>query len=553
MTTKSSDALSGGLIGKYFPQQEINHSENDANTKQLGSGVVERAETIYKQTKAVRNLISNVKDNPMRFGTSVVALAGGLSNLYAGDLVSGGIATLVGAKELYNQCQNGDGSTLDSLLNDINAGADMIRVLEEGQQKSIDVIQENLNLVHGDVKALYTKLKAIEELNLETLQTLESDKKEAHEKGLEAEEAYGKALELFTLAKTSFGESKKVYDKCTGYFETIQEIAEDEEDKRKLSDKMHSIVKAAKTASKKSREGKQSLDAAEMRFSAAMEALTHASRLKDESFEMIVRTLQKAKDRTQANVEIAQHKDIQDRIEKKVEETQEELEEMKKRSEGIMGLLDEMSEEVKLAKEEAAKKLDPSDVIVGVGTGIALSPTGVLTALTAGVSAAYAWHNATAIVDTTKKVYEFVSGNTTKVVVAAMEEGEAIRTKFQEHSTGIWGKYVKKRQSHTVGTLDVNLGKELPMRLTYDLNNERYPIAKEDLCTLYREMFENLKEKTLKPEKCLQVLDGLEKWTDKRGGLHKKFEGLIKPKQRAYCLVESLRGYCEKLTAASAA
>lgn len=538
----SDNPLTRSIIEEFGLRRRQVTQVDSKTTSQLGGTLLQRAEDIYVQTKYVRTLVGNAKDNPARFGCSVFALASGLASLYSGDLISGGFATVLGAKELYNQCTDGGSCNLQKLLNDINADVDMVRSLEEGQQKSYQLIEDNLSLISGDVDTLYAKLDQIRDLNVEGMGVLDGAKKRAYQKGLEAKEAYREALRLFKDSKELFSSSKEVYARCASYFSLIKDLANDEDMQTPLIDKVSALVQTAEKASAECADGKQKLDDADAKFSEAMAALSKAVGLKDQAIEMISRTVQSAQDTLKAGMEKAVYtKECKERI----QATQQELNEIKERSDDIMRLLDEMSEDVKKAKAEAAKKLDPSDVVVGVGAGVMFSSLGTFSALALGVTAAYAWHNGSTIADTTKKVYNYFFG-TPLPPPDPMRTDEVIRVNLNQQSSGYYG-WMKGRASYTYGSVDVNFGGGDIHQLRFDLNQRDYPISKEDLFTFYSSMMVKLGDGRLKPERCKEILGQLESSVVSRGGLNPNVKGLIKERQAANGLVKALHQYCDKL------
>jgi hypothetical protein len=516
--------------------------EEASSNKQLGRTLLDRAENIYVQTKAVRQLASSAMQNPARFGCSVVTLTTGVAKIFSGDLLSGGIVTALGVQELYNQCSSGN-SHLQKLLSDIGADVDMVRCLEEGQQQSCKVVAEHLGQISLEVTNLHSQLNQIKNLNTESIKSLEGAKEQAYDKGCKAEQAYSKALGLFNEARDSFGASKEIYQKCAASFKCIKDLTADKNEGTSILEKIDSLVEVADHAYIQCANGKVKLDNADQKFSEAMTALFEAAGLKDQALNMISKAVQSAEDTLKAGLEKTQYTTECDQ---KIAATKKELQEIQERSEDVMSLLDEMSEEVKKAKVEAAQKLDPSDVILGVGAGVLIAPIGAVSAVAVGVTAAYAWHNGTTVASTTKKVYNYFFG-TPLPQPARMGHDEVVRVNLQAKSSGYWGSWVRGRQSFTLGSVDVKLGEgdELSMRL--DLNDKKYPICKEDLFTLYSRMFTKLKAGLLTPEHCKKVLENLKKVDISRGGFNPDVTGVIYQSQAANGLVKALYKLCEKL------
>ena len=522
----------------------LNESEREefSSTRKMGSTLLDRAEQIYKQTAAVRHLVVNAQHNPTRFGCSVLALVTGLTQLYQGETLSGGMMTCFGAKEIYNQSRQGNTSTLEKLLNDVNADVDMIKTLEEGQKQSYKVVEENLGLLRRDVASLYAKLDQIQQLNSEGLSNIEEGKAEALAKGDEAKKAYDKALLLFEESKKASSLSKETYVNCANYFSRIQEISKDNDPKVPVLEKVNQLARIAKKASKECNKGMNQFDVADVKFFEAIRAFALAAELKSEAFDRMSRVVQSAEDTLRAGKEKAEY--VQD-CKKTISATQQELTEIKERSDDIMRLLNEMSRDVKKAKEEAANKLDPSDVIIGVGAGVMLSSVGTISAMAAGVTAAYSWHNGTTIATTTQKIYRFFFG-ASEAPPMPMHEEKLTRVSFNERSSGYFGAWVKGRSSYTFGTVDINFGQEVvPVR--FNLNDPDYPISKEDLFALYSHMHNQLEKKTLSPERCKEILQQLEEIQIYRSGLFPIVRGLIRPEQAASGLVRALRKCADKL------
>lgn len=206
----------------------------------------------------------------------------------------------------------------------------------------------------------------------------------------------------------------------------------------------------------------------------------------------------------------------------------------------IMELFKEMAEEVKNAKQEASKKLDPFAVVVGVGTGILSSSFGTFSAFAVGVAAAYAWQNGSAIVNTAKKVYESIL-EAPVLSPLPPNRDECILINKTPISRNWW----KKESSHSEGNLDVNFGNEV-MTFRFNLNDSEYPISKEDLLTLYTIMCRKLENKTLDPQRCKNILFQMETVSvpfDDRSSVM----GLLKRKQKAYGLVRALNIHCDRL------
>jgi hypothetical protein len=428
------------------------------------------------------------------------------------------------------------------MLNDINADVDMVRSLEEGQQQSVNIVQENILLITGEVNTLYDQLDEIERLNTEGLELLEVGKQQAKAKIVQANLAFRKVFELFSKAKNSFDASKNIYETCKENFSQIKKIATEEDQEVSLMDRLNHLVEVAELANSQCSEGKEQLEEADLAFSEGMKALALAQTLKNEATKMVSRTVQHTEDTLKAGIEKATYTKACTRI---IDATKRELGDITERSNDVMRLLDEMTEDIRKAKMEAAKKLDPSDLVVCAATTfLAASSFGALSAVALGVTSAYAWHNGSTIADTAKKAYNYAFGTPTRA--NPMDEGLLIRTRFKEVSSGYWG-WSQGRGSHTYGFEDINLGGGEVISLPFDLNNKTYPVSREDLYTLYQRMFAKLKDNTLEPQRCKEILKKLQHVMISRGVHGHNVIGLIRETQAASGIVNELVKYCNKL------
>ncbi len=540
-------------------QHGLDKTGDEKPTPQLGDTLTRRAERIYVQTQYVRTLMGNAHDNPWRFGTSVVAVLAGASQLYSGNYVWGGIEAGLGVKELISQCTTGPSDSLQKLLSDIGADVGMIQTLEEGQQKSYQIVEDNLKFIGNELNTLFSKLAQIKELDARNLSEIQVQKNEALQKGLKAKLAFSEVLQLFEDCKKSFEASKTTYGKCQQHFIAIQKLAKDDSPEIPLSEKLNTMVITARQAQQDCQLGKQELDIAEKLFSTALTKLHEAVSLKDEAIEMVTQAVQKAEDTLKAGVEIAAHTK---KCEETVQDTQRKLVEVKECSDDIMRLLKEMLLEVKRAKNEAAKKLDPSDVAVGIATAMALTnPLGYIYAFTTGMVTTYAWHNGTTISDVSKRIYSFVF-KTPQTPVTPMAEHELIRASMSPISTGYWG-WAKGYGSGTAGVLEVNLGKNEVLQLPYNLDDSEYPICKEVLCTFFNTLMEKINDKSLDPKRCKDILQEMETMKISRvpkvpegvqiasERIKPPINGVIRQTQGAWGLVKSVKKLCGQLQTVS--
>src|SRR5690349_1066610 len=98
----SSQPSIDSLLNASYPEKSTPQGPSK-ETCPLDLPIEARAEQIYHRTNALNHLTANSAKDPIRFGCSVITLLVGLSQIYSGGLVEGGIATIIGVKELYSQ------------------------------------------------------------------------------------------------------------------------------------------------------------------------------------------------------------------------------------------------------------------------------------------------------------------------------------------------------------------------------------------------------------------------------------------------------------------
>lgn len=511
-------------------------------SSKLGGTLADRAEKLYKQTATLRTFAQNASINPMRAGCSLLTFYAGATSLLSGDIVNGLIVTTIGAKEVWNQCRGESSSSLQRLLNDINADAGMIQTLEEANRDSFNTVKGNLGLIDQGVSTLQSQLDAIKGINAQGSKVIKEKKEESLSLNAQSLAAYQKAAALFKNTQSKLEQSSGYYAECGKLFGQIEKIAKAEDPNINLQEKIDNLVETARSASENSKSGKTLLDASAVNLNEALEELKKANSLKDQATAASYAAIQMAEDASHA---IAEKVVYTKECNEKIKATQKEMEKIQKRSDQIMGLIEELKRDVVDAKQEAEKKFGLSEVVVGVGVAAAMGPSlGLVYGAATGVSALYAFRNSSTLAGTASKMYNWAVG-VSEPESKPMGPNELISVEFNKTSSGYWGYFVQQRPSVTVGTLKVNLG-DTQMEIPFNLN-ERDKIPKENLLDLFKVMNKKVMAGTLDPKRCLAILDRLETVSMDRKDLHPVEMGLIERRSPTYAIVTLLREACEKI------
>jgi len=516
---------------------------SDERGNELGSTITVRAEKIYNQAKVLRTIVQQASNNPGRLGCSILSVLAGLNQLRSGNVLAGTVATVCGAKELYNLFGADHVTGLQRLLNDIHADVGMIKTLEEANGESYKTVQGNLDLIDQGVGALQSQLSEVAKINTQGLEAIEEKKSESEKLNSQALQAYKLAAQKFESVRKQLGGSRGYYDQCSEYFSQIDAIAKNENPETPLAKKIEQLITAASEASQRCSSGKALLDAAAQNLNSALEELKRANDLKDRATAASSAAVEIAKYALLVGVEKTKYTT---ECQENVAATKSEMQKVQQRSVQIVELIAELKKDVIAAKNEASGKIGLSEAAIGIGAAAIMGPAvGIMYGAATGVSAMYAFRNGPTLSWAAHKVYNWAMG-VQPPAPEPVKEAELIRANFDENSSGYWGYFVQRRASTTVGTLQVNLGDDCVLPFRFNLN-ERDKIAKEDILTLFEEMNTRVSNGKLSAERCLKILDQLEAETLPRGPQQSAIKGFISKSSPAYAIVSLLRDTCAGL------
>lgn len=536
-TSSSSSPVDSKLNPEFW-------SKRDVGTKAsfCGTTLLNRAETIFNKTKELRSFVQSASAHPMRAGCSIVSLLVGLGSLLTGDLFSGTVATICGAKELWNLSHPDSIAGLERLFNDIHADVGMIHTLEEANQESCRTVQSNLGLISQGVTTLHNQLDSIAKINADGLSNVQNKKTEALEQNAAAITEYEKATKLFQSAQEKLTQSQTQYGQCGQFFTTIDRLAKNEDPNVTVQEKIDALLQAAGSASEACRTGKTLLDTAALDLAYALDALQRADTLKDRATTAFAQATQMAEDALQAGAERTAYTH---ECQQTIEATQQEMSRIQLRSQQIISLILDLRDDINAAKAEAQGRFGLTEVSAGIAVAaVMVPPLGLTYGAITGFSAMFAVRNTPTISSAASAVYNYVMGIEVPLP-EPMQESELIRAEFSETSSGYWGYYVKRTPSTTVGTIQVNLGRNHVIALPFNLN-QRDKIAKADLLGLFHVLTLSVTNGSLTPLRCLEILNQLETITMDRGPLNSAQRGFICTTSSTYAIITMLRETCQQ-------
>lgn len=127
--------------------------------------------------------------------------------------------------------------------------------------------------------------------------------------------------------------------------------------------------------------------------------------------------------------------------------------------------------------------------------------------------------------------------------VEYIEINSSVRYMFEPESSGLYGRHVQKIQSYTLGELEIDLNGEA-FSCFFNLNN-KHKINPSDLSRLHFAMLRRLNQTCITPERCISILEALEKKELVRGSSYPAVTAFLDP-QLALCL-DALKQRCQML------
>ncbi len=505
------------------------------HSEQIGSRFCERMKQLVGAALILKNLAEVSCNHGTRMMTAGVTIATGISYITSGSLVSGGAMTLVGLKEAANIWSKlNQQNDVARLLDDANAGVDMIETLEEANTESFKVVNSNLESIGKNVKKMNDRMQKIKHLASHGHKEIEEIKGSAIALYDDAHDQFNEAQANFNLAQSRFKQASKLFVKALKELNELFDLAQKAEISNKekvekfvkIAQRIHQQCLAAQTVLKEGneylRKGLTSLDLALEKEQDAYGEAVRAMTLAEKQFELI---------ETQAK--------FKREYEGKVKDTQDELKDIQDRHADVKALLDELSDDLKKAKEANNEQFGTFSVIFGAVPGAVMGygMGGPLTAAAGGYFGAEAVHRRGAIFN---KVDTLING-----AVNYVKSGLAgrVTVKFQDRSTGWFNRFIRKEtQSWTAGVVDIQIGKE-QLSLNFNLNQDSQ-ISKTDLFDLQKRLAKNVISGDITPQECLHIIEELETKHIDRGTKHKAQTGII-PSNSVY--FNELKRICRRM------
>ncbi len=490
--------------------------KKDMTAPSVGSKLCQTVEVVVTTAVALQKITEFAANKGTDALCGTATTLTGLNYLYSGDFILGGTLTVAGAFKLYKTWgKNYDKSEVTRLIGDAKAGVQMIQTLEEANKESFSKVDANLDLVSQNVEKLTGQLADINELATNGNQDLEKQKAVASQLYQEANELFTQARQALQESRKEIGEADQLFTDALNQFGSLLQSAQSETGS--FEERVELFTNDAKIVHKQCLDAKTHLETSGTSFDKALLILQAAIDKNNEASLEAGKALQMATD----SLKMIQAKaEIENDCQEEIQVIRDELDDIKERKKIQGDLLQDVYDDLTQAEQINESNWGTFSVCVGAPLGfIAGNAIGGMIGGATGVPVGVQ------LVHDRKKIGNFLFGADPVPTPAAPTSKNPVTFKFNEKSSGFWGRYIDKRPSYTVGKSAVDLGDE---HVSYDFNlNDKNRISKKNLLDLSNRLADKLDKGIITPEYCLQILSNLETLEIDRDKYHQKAVGLI--------------------------
>jgi len=476
-------------------------------------GYLQRAVQVTQAAANVVKFVGNEGHNGISGATAVIDGFGDMLTLSPFGVVKGGVKVVSGCLTIRDAWGRVFGriDNLDQLLTGAQASLDAIEFYGELNQEEAETIKAKANDLKKDYEALVGQLKSIKNIADHGNEEIKKFKEEAASQIINALEQIEKAKKSFeivqkeqkaarvflNLGKDKAQEMLNLSQSAEGTleerFEQFQKLAQECPD---LSEK---ALKYLTRAQKATNDGLAELDKAREIQAKALLALANVEKVSEVFAQEI-----------KAQTLIGS---LRVSIEEKIEKIQECAQKIIDNIEDEFVIIDNVKEDLEDLRNEVNKRWTNGAVAVGLVT-VAVAPLGPVGKVAAGYAAAAAWTNKESIRDGVEKVFA-------KPFPVQKPQVQGLLTfKFNDKSTGWANRYFKKQASKTCGDLKIDLGNGKTFDCQVNFNSKRDAIRTESLVELNKTMYQGLKDGSMSPERCLEIIQQLRTEVIDRGSEH---------------------------------
>lgn len=483
-----------------------NH-ENKSTANQVGNHIGHKVTTLVVGLKLLNDMTTFAAKKGTKAVCAFTTLSGAFSALMSGNIPSAMIMGVSGLKETYDLLMK-DGSLqkIQELLKDNQAGLEITNEILNFNQVVLNQATEGVSSIGKSLSSINQDLYKLQQTSDEGRQIIVEGKKEVVQLYVSADKAYKKAEKYYLMSQSYAKEADEYFNKTMEGFNKIFEAAHTEgaqiSDILRMAEKMQ---KHCEKAQRKLHVCMQYQELAIKKTEAANETYRSASFKSGEVLGKAAKIVEEISDvTTQAQKQVKAAQEEQQKLVKNVQDLRDNNEALLKVN---TKLLDNNKQMVTEAENMAEHFGFASMILGGVPGALAGQLIGGTPGLAVGLMAgAKVAHHRNKIA---RKVADWLFG-IKKESSVSFAPGQKIASKFDDHSSGFYGRYLKKRESKTVGTLAIKVGHEQVFEMRFNVKGKNL-VKDADLKTLKDILEQKVNSQEMSSEECLEIIHSLEK------------------------------------------
>lgn len=466
-----------------------------------GSALISRLETFVSVAKEMQQIAQKAASTPARCTTAVAAIATGIFQAWNSNLAQGAVLTGTGAKELYNIFVGGnDCGDLGRILSDAGASVDAIKALQESNTAALKVVDNNVKELKVNVTLVNDLLKEIGTIATNGSKALSTKKQLAENLCKGAELLFKQGREELDTSREYVIKGHKSLEKMMDLIAKLTDIAVDNKGDRQgriltISNRIQELGSKALADLKIATE-KQDLGVAFT--SQGMDKFVEANGIRKEAMQQAYNELAAIGQKSVPNTQAV----------KLLDATQKKLTEIENRMHAQSEICEELTEDLKKARELAEGKLGDGSILFGLSAGYVASGFSGPAAVGVGYTAAKLFHARKTIIDCASRIRNLIFGKPCDEYTAPVKVNSSVSYQFDAKSSACFASLRNKKQSWTHGIVKIKVGDKI-VSYRFDLNQNN-KIEKKDLNRLQTTLYDALKNNRITHTECREILAGLE-------------------------------------------
>jgi hypothetical protein len=495
-----------------------------------------KKETLNKLQKVQEAvaLIGKAIKSPTRTLNAGCTLFNGIINLFSGNPLRGAAQTCVGGIELYLVLSQNQTSNMKELLDDTEAGLEMIQQLENENAKSLKSLQQKLTVVNKGINALSTKLDEVKNIASDGNAKLAKLKVDAEEKYKTALDSQLEALYKLTEVKSALENGNEILLEARGNIQALQNKAKEPAsaqtaDLNQQFEQFQALSGDALTSFSKA---EQFFNTSSSLLMDGIDLIQKAAKDQNTATEAAITAVLTAKNTLDHVINKVEHQDELEKTKTATKMMKQEMSEMAKRNLEKDAMLADAQENIQEAKEIIAFGLQ--SMILGGGLGAFVGPfVGVPSCFSApaGVALYHDIHQGGPVSKVAKAGIEAIDAQI-RAKPAVQPEKPVVQTEnlaltFNAKSTG-WLGWLRGQRSQTEGALQLSIAGTNIFECRVNFNHKK-PMSVSDIQRLVGTLSNLIKKNPTTAEEIQKLINEL-KSTSVERYQGKKKEPLMSPK-----------------------